>query len=115
MPTKRLKARSLVGLLPICASTVIEPWQTRMIPRTSAALMERARRMPDAFKSIHPTGPDHRGVLDRGIVALVNPERLRRILSRMLDEAEFLSPYGIRSLSKFHEEHPYVLQVQGEE
>ena len=48
---------------------------------------------------------------ERGILALVNPERLRRILTRMLDEHEFLSPYGIRSLSRFHAQHPYVFHV----
>ncbi len=52
---------------------------------------------------------------DRGIMALVNPERLRRILTKMLDENEFLGPYGIRSLSKFHEQHPYVFHVNGQE
>ena len=61
------------------------------------------RRMPELLETIHPTGPGHYGVAERGILALVNPERLRRILSRMLDENEFLSPYGIRSISKFHE------------
>ncbi len=55
------------------------------------------------------------GVAERGIVALVNPERLRRILAKMLDENEFLGPYGIRSLSKFHEQHPYVFHVGGQE
>jgi glycogen debranching enzyme len=50
-----------------------------------------------------------------GIAALVNPERLRRILSKMLDENEFLAPWGIRSLSKFHAEHPFVFHVQGQE
>jgi hypothetical protein len=48
-------------------------------------------------------------------MALVNPERLRRILSKMLDENEFLGPYGIRSISKFHERHPYVFRVDGQE
>ena len=67
------------------------------------------------MKTIHPTGPGHFGVAERGILALVNPERLRRILAKMLDENEFLSPYGIRSLSKFHQQHPYVFHVQGQE
>ncbi len=71
--------------------------------------------MPELLESIHPTGPGHFGVAERGIFALVNPERLRRILSKMLDENEFLSPYGIRSLSKFHEQHPYVFHAGGQE
>src|SRR5262249_1658118 len=50
-----------------------------------------------------------------GIIALINQERLRRILTKMLDEKEFLSPYGIRSLSKFHEKHPYVFRAAGQE
>ena len=76
---------------------------------------QRLRRMPELLESIHPTGPGHFGVAERGILALVNPERLRRILTKMLDENEFLSPYGIRSLSKFHEQHPYVFHVHGQE
>jgi mannosylglycerate hydrolase MGH1-like protein len=64
---------------------------------------------------MHPTGPEHFGVNERGIIALLTPERLRRILAKMLDENEFLSPYGIRSLSKFHERHPYILNVGGQE
>ena len=71
--------------------------------------------MPELRDSIHPTGPGHLGYGERGIVALVNPERLRRILSRMLDENEFLSPYGIRALSRYHAEHPYVFNVEGQE
>jgi hypothetical protein len=54
-------------------------------------------------------------VNERGIVALVNPERLRRMLNRMLDENEFLGPHGIRSISKFHEKHPYVFNANGQE
>jgi hypothetical protein len=111
----RLKVRSMVGLLPLCATTVIEKWQREGIPRTTAALEARVRQMPGLIKSIHPTGPGHLGVADRGIIALLNPERLRRILSKMLDENEFLSPYGIRSLSKFHERNPYVFHVGGQE
>ncbi|MDA8104735.1 MAG: glucosidase [Nitrospiraceae bacterium] len=111
----RLKVRSMVGLLPLCATTVIEAaWRERM-PRAMAQVTKRLGRMPELVKTMHPTGPGHYGVADRGILALVNPERLRRILTKMLDENEFLSPYGIRSISKFHEQHPYIFHVNGQE
>ena len=71
--------------------------------------------MPELAEALHPTGPGHWGVNDRGLFALLNQERLRRMLSRMLDESEFLSPYGIRSVSKIHAAHPYVLTVHGHE
>ena len=111
----RLKVRSLVGLLPLCATTVIEKKQRELVPGASAAVAERLRRMPELMETIHPTGPGHLGVAERGIIALINPERLRRILTKMLDENEFLGPYGIRSISKFHEQNPYVLNVGGQE
>ena len=111
----RLKVRSMVGLLPLCATTVIEPWQRDLVPKTVASNLARLKKMPELIKSIHPTGPGHLGVGERGIIALVNPERLRRILTKMLDENEFLSPYGIRSLSKFHKKHPFIFNVGGDE
>jgi hypothetical protein len=111
----RLKVRSMVGLLPLCAATVIEKRQRELVPRVTAALQRRLRRIPELQDSIHPTGPGHFGVAERGMFALINPERLRRILTKLLDENEFLGPYGIRSLSKFHEEHPFVFHVQGQE
>ena len=111
----RLKVRSMVGLLPLCATTVIEKSQRDAIPQTLARLWERIHRMPELLQSIHPTGGEHLGVSERGIMALVKPDRLRRILAKMLDENEFLSPYGIRSLSKFHEQHPYVFRAEGKE
>jgi hypothetical protein len=111
----RLKVRSMVGLLPLCATSVAEAWQRERIPRYLELWRERARRMPELFKSMHPTGPGHFGVAERGIIALVDQNRLRRILTRMLDEREFLSPYGIRSLSRYHAEHPYVINVGGSE
>ena len=92
-----------MGLLPLCATTVVEKWQRERIPQAAAAYLARLRQMPELLESIHPTGPGHYGLAERGILALINPERLRRILSRMLDENEFLSPYGIRSISKFHD------------
>jgi hypothetical protein len=111
----RLKVRSLVGLLPLCATTVVEPWQRERAPRAMAAIWKRLGRMPELAASIHPTGPGQLGVADRGIIALLKPERLRRILEKMLDENEFLGPHGIRSISKFHEQHPYILNVAGQE
>ena len=112
---QRLRVRSMVGLLPLCATTVTENWQREALPGAMKQISERLRRMPELSKTIHPTGPGHFGVAERGIMALVNPERLRRILTKMLDENEFLSPYGIRSLSKFHERNPYLFHVGGQE
>jgi hypothetical protein len=111
----RLKVRSMVGLLPLCATSVIEPWQRERVPKVTSVLRERLRQMPELLDSIHPTGPGHLGYGGRGIAALVNPVRLRRIFSRMLDEREFLSPYGIRALSRYHVDHPYVYNVHGQE
>ena len=111
----RLKVRSMVGLLPLCAVTVVEPWQRDRVPHSVALLRERLQRMPELFECIHRTGPGHLGVNERGIIALVSEDRLRRILSRMLDENEFLSPYGIRALSRYHAEHPYTFTAEGEE
>jgi hypothetical protein len=112
---QRLKVRSLVGLLPLCATTVIEKEQREKVPEILAHIQERLRRIPELLNSIHPTGAGNFGVAERGILALVNQERLTRILSKMLDENEFLGPHGIRSISKFHELHPYVLKVDGQE
>jgi hypothetical protein len=105
----------MVGLLPLCATSIIEPYQRERLPRMTAQLRDRLVRMPEVARSIHPTGAAHLGAGDRGILALVTPEKLRRILSYMLDEGEFLSPYGIRALSRYHATHPYVFQVHGDE
>ena len=108
---QRLKVRSMVGLLPVCATTVIEAWQRERMPRIAEALAERVKRMPELMPNVHSTGAGHLGVAGRGILALVNEERLRRILTRMLDENEFLSPYGLRALSRYHDQHPFTVYV----
>lgn len=107
-----LRVRSMVGLLPLCATTVVEPYQREHLPHLLEHAYRRMNQMRQA-SAIHPTGPGHLGVGDRGILALVNPHRLVHILSRMLDENEFLSPYGLRSLSRYHAEHPYIFYVDG--
>jgi len=113
--TSRLKVRSIVGLLPLAATTVIEPWQRERLPKGTAILRERWEHMPELRSSIHATGKDNLGYGERGILALVNEDRLRRILTRMLDENEFLSPNGIRALSRYHADHPFVVNVGGQD
>ena len=68
---------------------------------------------PELVAAIHD--PRKPGYGDRRLGAILNETRLRRVLAKMLDEHEFLSPYGIRSLSRYHAEHPYVVQVGGQE
>ncbi len=111
----RLKVRSMIGLLPLCATTVVEPWQRERIPRVLEFCNDRIRQKPKLMEGIHVTGPGHSGVAGRDILATVNEDRLRRILSRMLDENEFLSPYGIRALSRYHAQHPYDFTVNGQD
>jgi hypothetical protein len=111
----RLKVRSMVGLLPLCAATVIEKQQREMVPRALAGMQKRLSRMPELLATMHPMGPGHLGVAKRGMIALLNTDRLRRILTKMLDENEFLGPHGLRALSKFHEQHPYIFHTGGQE
>ena len=76
----RLKVRSLVGLLPLCATTVIEPWQRERVPRVGKSIQMRFRHIPELLGGIHPTGPEHMNSAGRTIAALVDGDRLRRIL-----------------------------------
>jgi hypothetical protein len=106
---QRLKVRSMVGLLPFCAVTVYEG----VAPGANDPAGARVRRFlesrPELRAVIHD--PVMKGKAGRRMSAALNEARLRRVLRIMLDENEFLSPYGIRSISRFHVEHPYVVHV----
>ncbi len=109
----RLKVRSLVGLLPLCATTVIEAELIDRYPAISARVLAFFERNRDLLTNIaDPLVP---GVQGRHILSLVNEEKLRRMLARMLDEERFLGPHGIRSISRWHLEHPYVFEAGGVE
>jgi hypothetical protein len=108
----RLKVRSLVGLLPLCATTVISAETYKRFPRLAQRAARFLQRHPEVIANTAP--PDKPGVRGRHLLAIVNESKLRRILKPMLDEAEFLSPHGIRSLSRRHLDHPYTFDVHGE-
>jgi hypothetical protein len=110
---RRLKVRSLVGLLPLCATTVFEADVIDRFPALQATVSEYLRRNGDLLVNI--ADPVKPGVNGRHILSLVNEDKLRRILTRMLDEERFLGPHGIRSISRWHLEHPYVFDVHGQE
>ena len=110
---ERLKIRSLVGLLPLCASTVYDYETVERFPKFRERLRRRLDRMPDMLATIHP--PYKQGYANRYLLSILNEDKLRRVLSRMFDENEFLSDYGIRSISRYHREHPYIFKVHGEE
>jgi hypothetical protein len=109
----KLKVRSLVGLMPLAATTVLPADLRERLPR----FFEEAQW----FLEQHPhtaavlTVPLQVGAGGSRILALVNPGKLERMLGYMLDENEFLSPYGIRSLSRCHAENPYVFDAGGQE
>ena len=107
----RLKVRSMVGLLPLCAVTVFEGGVR--FPRLRERILYFLKKHPELTANITP--PDQPGVDGRRILAILDEKKLRRVLARMLDENEFLSPFGIRALSRYHQDHPFVLNVHGEE
>jgi hypothetical protein len=110
---QRIKVRSMVGLLPLVAATVLEESTIERFPAVSARLQRFISQHPDLVANIHPL--TERGIHRRILFSAVTESKLRRILARMLDESRFLSPYGIRSLSRYHLEHPFVMQVHGQE
>ena len=110
---QRLKVRSIVGLLPLAAVAVFEEDILDKLPK----FRERAKlfngRHPELAANMHL--PDKAGVGNRRMMSILDEKKLRRILARMLDETEFFGPHGIRALSRFHLEHPYVFVHDGHE
>jgi hypothetical protein len=105
----RLKVQSMVGLLPLCASTTILVRVRDRMPEIGERARWFLQHRPQLAKNIHdPAKPGFNG---RHLLAIVGEDRLRRVLAHMLDENEFLSPYGIRSLSAKHRQHPYHFRV----
>jgi hypothetical protein len=110
---ERLKVRSMVGLLPLCAVTVFDGKIMESHPELRQRFRKFLDERPELRTAIHdPSRVGHRG---RRLAAALDEKRLRRVLSAMLDENEFLSPHGIRALSRYHAEHPYVFRVSGQE
>jgi hypothetical protein len=106
-----MKVRSLVGLVPLLAIMTLEPKIFEKLPNFARRCEWFIQNRPDLRDNI--ACMHSQGVGDRRLLAIAYPDKLRKILKIMLDEAEFLSPYGIRSISKFHEKHPYKFEVDG--
>ncbi len=112
----RLKVRSMVGLLPLCASTVLEPINLlAKSPRVRELIETFKKRHPELLKHIAPADETFVGYAGRRLMAVCNKKKIERILTYMLDENEFFGPYGIRSVSKYHLDHPFVFNLGGQE
>jgi hypothetical protein len=110
---QRLKVRSMVGLLPLCAVTVFEGEFRKKYPEIMGRLKGFLEARPELMSFIHD--PVKLGQSGRRLGAILDETKLRRVLARMLDEKEFLSPYGLRALSRFHADSPYKFNVGGQE
>ena len=109
----RLKVRSMVGLLPLAAVAIFEEDTLAKLPTARKRMREFLERHPELAANIHmPSKPRLAG---RHMLAIVNEDKLRRILARMLDENEFFGPHGIRALSRYHLDHPFVFDFGGQE
>jgi hypothetical protein len=103
----RLKVRSLVGLLPLCASTVVEADVATGYPKLTELIELFKERHPEVVSHIAPADHGFLGYKNRRLLSVLNKTKLERVLGYMLDENEFLGPHGIRSLSRYHLDHPY--------
>jgi hypothetical protein len=108
-----LRVRSVVGLLPLAATTTISSFVLARLPELAARLRWFLANRPEYANVIG--GRRIQGGQQQRLLSMVNEEQLLRILRRMLDEHEFLSPYGLRALSKAHGEEPYAVNLGGNE
>jgi mannosylglycerate hydrolase MGH1-like protein/glycosyl hydrolase family 63 len=108
-----LKIRSLVGLIPLLAVQTLEPTAVERHDGFRRRLEWFIDHRPDLTGNVASMRAPGHG--ERRLLSILDGERLRRVLRVMLDEQEFLSPYGIRAISRFHRDHPYVLRVNGSE
>ncbi len=108
-----LRIRSLVGLIPLLAVQTLEPKILERLEGFHRRLEWFVQHRPDLTANVACMRT--RGRDERRLLAIVDPDRLRRVLRVMLDEREFLSPYGIRAISRVHKDQPYRLQVNGSE
>jgi hypothetical protein len=108
-----MKVRSAVGLIPLFAVETMEPRLIDQFPGFKRRVEWFIANRRDLTCNVASMVVPGRG--ERRLLSLVSPAQLRRILARMLDEEEFLSPFGVRSVSRFHKDHPYVLATDGQE
>jgi hypothetical protein len=111
----RLKVRSMVGLLPLCASTFFEPGEAKRHPRLMKLIELFKERHPDLIAHVAPTEEGFVGFKGRRLLSLLNRKKLEQVLGHMLNENEFFGPYGIRSLSRYHLDHPFSFWVGNQE
>jgi hypothetical protein len=109
----KLKVRSMVGLIPLFAVEVLNEEIFQQMPEFTARLDWFLQNRPDLANLISRWGD--RGKNQRHLLSLLRGHRMKRLLKRMLDTKEFLSPYGVRALSKVHLENPYILYANGSE
>jgi hypothetical protein len=109
----RLKVRSMVGLLPLAAVAIFEEEDIARMPTFTQRGKAFYERHPELIANMHL--PNQPGTAGRRMLSLFTEEKLRRVLARMLDEEEFLSPYGIRALSRYHRDHPFIFHHNGQE
>ena len=109
----QMKVRSMVGLIPLFAVEVLDEEIFNALPQFTERLNWFLENRPDLAELVSRWG--ERGKNERHLLSLLRGHRMKRLLNRMLDEAEFLSTYGIRALSKFHEKHPYRFKWNGTE